>query len=116
MPKEPWHRQNSTFSKIIDELKEVYGDEFDAYAGKHKARHYRPDTPYHIISRVFQGRFLLKPSKLLNKLIAGILGRYLDEHKSIKLYATVVMSNHLHMMLQGEPKEIVEFVRDVNGK
>ena len=113
MHKDPWYREKQAYEKMLDELKELYGDDFKPHSGERRARHYRPDIPYHIITRVFQGRFMLKPSRRLNRIIAGILGRYLDEHKSIKLYAKVVMSNHLHMMLQGEPKEIVEFVRDV---
>ena len=113
MHKDPWYREKREFEEVVEELKEIYGDDFEPHSGRHHARHFRPDIPYHVISRVFQGRYLLKPSKRLNTIIAGILGRYLDKHENITLYAKVVMSNHLHMMLQGEPEDIVNFMRDV---
>jgi len=81
------------------------------FIGRHNARYFRADVPYHVISRVFQGRHLLRPGKRLNTIIAGVIGRAQTKvFPHIKLYAMVFMNNHLHIMLQGRPSDISGFV------
>ena len=110
MHKDPGHHLLESIKK---ELRELYGEGFNLFDGTHHARYFKPGVPYHIISRAFQGRYLLRPSKRVNAIIAGVVGRALNENKGVTLYAQVFMSNHLHMMLAGDPTSIVGFMRDV---
>ena len=75
MHKDPWHRHLAELNKAKAEREAVYGRDIMPFAGRHHARYFRPDVPYHIISRVFQGRFLLRPGARLNSVIAGVIGR-----------------------------------------
>ncbi len=85
-------------------------DDAPPWAGKHHARYIEADVPYHVISRIFQGRCLLVPSEELNQLIIGILGRAMEVFPSILLFAITVLSNHLHAMLQGPPDQVAAFL------
>ena len=67
-------KQYLTVADLRAELVRVYGKDANIFAGRHHARFIPPDVPVHIISRVFQGRYLLRPSKRLNRLIIGIIG------------------------------------------
>ena len=91
-------------------LREIYGKHTKFYTGTHHARFIPPDVPIHVISRVFQGRYLLVPHKVLNRIIAGVLGKAQRLYKGVKLFAIAVMCNHLHMMLQGPPDQVVAFI------
>jgi REP element-mobilizing transposase RayT len=51
-----------------------------------------------VTNRTIQGRFLLKPSRRLNVLLVGILGRA-QRLYGVKLHACVVLSNHFHLLL-----------------
>ncbi len=59
----------------------------------------RPYELAECTTRTMQGRFLLKPSKGLNELILGVLGRAMAAYPEIRLYCFVFMSNHFHMIL-----------------
>lgn len=76
------------------------------------ARYFDPDIPYHIIFRIFQGRFLLVPDKRLNSIIAGVIGRAqsLDEFSEVTLAAASFMCNHAHLLAQGPPDQLVGFI------
>lgn len=50
-----------------------------------------------ITTRTQHGRFLTRPSKQVNDLILGVLGRAQAKYRVI-LYAFVFMSNHLHIL------------------
>lgn len=80
------------------------------FAGGHHARLIDERVPFHIISRVFQGRHLLRPCEQLNDIIIGVMARALDQYTSVKLYAAAFLSNHLHMMLQGASHEVPDFI------
>jgi REP element-mobilizing transposase RayT len=80
------------------------------FAGGHHARLIDERVPFHVISRVFQGRHLLRPCDELNDIIIGVVARALELFPSVKLYALAFMSNHLHMMLQGASHEVPSFI------
>jgi REP element-mobilizing transposase RayT len=79
-------------------------------AGRHHARFIDPDVPIHVISRVFQGRHLLRPSRQLNSIVVGVVGRALERYRAVRLYAMAFLSNHVHFMLQGPPQEVPAFI------
>lgn len=60
-------------------------------------RNFEPGTTVEITSRTIQGRFLLKPSKLVTLIILGILGRAARMY-GIQLHAFVFLSNHFHLL------------------
>ena len=66
-------------------------------------RHFEPGIPQFITSRCFQGRYLLKPSKEVNKIIGGILARAVEQY-DIELYSFVFTSNHFHLLAKGPDK------------
>jgi REP element-mobilizing transposase RayT len=76
------------------------------------ARFHDADTPYHVVFRVLQGRFLLRPDRKgrLNSIIAGVIGRAQELFPSIRLYAHAWLSNHAHLLLQGSAEDIPAFV------
>ncbi len=80
------------------------------FAGRQHARYIRPDVPYHVISRVFQGRHLLRPCAALNRIIIGVLGRGLYLYPQVRLYAYAFMSNHMHLALQAPADQMAAFV------
>jgi REP element-mobilizing transposase RayT len=80
------------------------------FAGGHHARLIDERVPFQVISRVFQGRHLLRPCDELNDIIIGVVARALELFPSVKLYALAFMSNHLHMMLQGASHEVPSFI------
>ncbi len=80
------------------------------FAGQHHARYVDEDVPLHIITRVFQGRHLLRPCDDLNSIILGVVGRAQQHYNSIRLYAMAFLSNHVHLMLQGPPDQVPAFI------
>ena len=58
-----------------------------------------PNTTFEITIRAIQGRLLLRPSKELNELILGVLGRALERHSGILLHLFVAASNHIHLII-----------------
>lgn len=83
---------------------------YRCFHGLHHARFIDPETPVHIISRVFQGRHLLRPCDDLNALIVGVVGRAQRHYVSVHLYAMAFLSNHVHFMVQGPPGQVASFV------
>ena len=51
-----------------------------------------------VTNRTIQGRFLLRPSADLNRLIIGVLGRA-QRLYGVRLHACIVLSNHYHLLL-----------------
>lgn len=80
------------------------------HAGGHHARFLPPDVPVHVISRVFQGRHLLRPCKQLNDLIVGVMARGRLVYPGVRIYAVAFMSNHVHWLLQGPTREVPAFI------
>jgi REP-associated tyrosine transposase len=52
-----------------------------------------------ITTRTMQGRFLMRPSKRVNNIILGVLGRAQGLYE-VELHAFVFLSNHLHLMMR----------------
>jgi REP element-mobilizing transposase RayT len=66
--------------------------------------------------RVVQGRFLLRPSPELNKIVIGVLGRA-QRMYPIRICGVAVLSNHLHLLLIAEDaKRVSEFMQYVGSK
>ena len=97
-------------NQVITELKRLYGDDFELVTGKHCARYLPDNVPFHVISRVFQGRHLLRPGRALNRIIAGVIGRAQADFPNVRLFAYAFLSNHVHLMLQGPTCEVVSFI------
>jgi hypothetical protein len=51
-----------------------------------------------VSSRIVHGRFLLRPSRKLNDIVLGVLGRA-QRRYPIGVCAVSVLSNHLHLLL-----------------
>jgi len=51
-----------------------------------------------VTCRTVHGRFLLRPSRRLNEIILGLLGRATSRY-SVGLQAFVVLSNYYHLLL-----------------
>ncbi len=99
-----------TYADVRDELERLYGEDAEILSGRHHARRIKPDVPIHVISRVIQGRFLLRPEKRLARIIHGIIGHAQIEFDRVKLHTYAFMSNHFHMMLMGPPEQVVNFI------
>lgn len=54
---------------------------------------------FEITTKTIQSRFLLKPSKKLNELIIGTVAKAIERY-DVKLFMFVVLSNHMHMLIQ----------------
>jgi REP element-mobilizing transposase RayT len=66
--------------------------------------------------RAVQGRFLLRPSPELNKIVVGVLGRA-QRMYPIRICGVAVLSNHLHLLLIAEDaKRVSEFMQYVGSK
>jgi REP element-mobilizing transposase RayT len=100
------------------EVREALDAEWECYRrarlwlGRKHARFIDPSVPYHVISKCFQGRWLLKPDRKrkLKRLIHGVIGRAQEKFPGVKLFIFNFMSNHLHMKLQGDPVSFVKFI------
>jgi len=55
-------------------------------------------TIFEITSRTIQARFLLKPSKEVNEIILGIIGRAQTLYPDVHLYCFVFLSNHFEII------------------
>lgn len=75
----------------------------------------KPNSTFEVTTRTLQGRLLLRPSKELNAIIIGILGRALALYP-VMLHLVVVASNHIHMLITAENvKQLADFMRFVNS-
>lgn len=93
------------FDAAREELEALYGRKLDVFAGDYHARYLPDGVPVHIISRIFQGRHLLRPNRRLRRLIAGIIGRAQRVYPNVKVHAAAFLSNHFHAMLSGPAVE-----------
>jgi len=68
-----------------------------------------------VTNRTIQGRFLLRPSAELNRLLIGVLGRA-QRIYGVRLHACVVLSNHYHLLLTVEnARQLAKFVGYFQG-
>ena len=61
-------------------------------------RNIRAGCIYEITTRTIDRTMLLRPSKEVNKIILGVIGRA-QEQTGVKIYALVFMSTHYHMLI-----------------
>ena len=85
-------------------------EEKQYWSGYHHARVHEADVVYHIVSRTYQGRWLLTPAEDFNDIVAGVLGRAQTMFSSIRLYGYAFLTNHFHLVIRGAPKEVPSFV------
>ena len=78
--------------------------------GGRPARYIDERVPHHIISRVFQGRHLLRPCEELNAIIVGVLSRARELYPAVSLFNLAFLSNHLHMILKGSSQDVPRFI------
>ena len=75
----------------------------------------KPHTLFEVTCRTVQGRYLLRPSKTLNDLVLGVIGRALTRHP-VRLYLFVVTSNHMHLILSApDTQTLARFMGFVNS-
>ncbi len=78
-------------------------------------RHIHPDHMVEVTTRTLDGMKLLRPSKEVHRIIAGVVGRA-QEQCGIELYAFVFMSTHYHMLLGcKDAEQQSNFMRMLNG-
>lgn len=64
-----------------------------------------------ITMRCFQARFFLRPSKRVNAIVAGVLGKA-QQRYHMEIHYFVVLSNHLHLYVTPEsPQQLEAFQR-----
>ncbi len=74
-----------------------------------------PHSLVEVTCRTVHGRFLLRPSRDLNDIILGILGRAARRYR-VKICAFVYLSNHAHLLLQpASAEQLALFMGYVNG-
>ncbi len=61
-------------------------------------RKIEPGALYEVTCRCLHGRFLLRPSSMLNRLLIGVIGRALSLF-DVQLCFVVFLSNHVHLLL-----------------
>ena len=77
-------------------------------------RHVRPGCVYEITTQTIDRTKLLRPSKEVNRIILGVIGRA-QEQSGVKIYALVFMSTHYHMLIGcADAEEKSSFVGMVN--
>lgn len=81
-------------------------------ANAHHARFFDPTVVYHITCKTIQNRFLLVPDRRdeLRSLCLGVIGRAQTLYEDVELYFVVFMSNHIHLLLRGQPQSVVRFI------
>ena len=68
-----------------------------------------------VTTRTVQGRYLLRPSPHLNKIIVGILARA-RERFPVRLHGAVFLSNHYHLLLWAQDAgQLAGFMHYLNG-
>jgi REP element-mobilizing transposase RayT len=74
-----------------------------------------PNTTFEVTTRTLQGRLLLRPSKELNRIILGILGKALERYP-VLLHLVVVVSNHIHLIVTArDTKLLSRFMQYINS-
>jgi hypothetical protein len=78
-------------------------------------RMFEPGVVYECTSRTIQGRYLLRPSELVNALIVGIIGYALAKCPGIEIYGVHFLSNHATWLLSSsDPSQVSQFMKAVN--
>ena len=68
-----------------------------------------------VTCRTFQSRFLLRPSRRLNEIVLGVLGRA-QRLTGIRICAFIYLSNHCHLLLRPtDAEQLASFMRYLNS-
>jgi REP element-mobilizing transposase RayT len=68
-----------------------------------------------VTCRTIHGRFLLRPSKRVNELVLGVLGRA-QRLTGMKICAFIYLSNHCHLLLRPvDAEQLASFMRHLNS-
>jgi REP element-mobilizing transposase RayT len=68
-----------------------------------------------VTCRTIQGRFLLRPSEELNRIVTGVLARAARRH-SVPVVGVVYLSNHFHLLLWVQhAQQLARFMGYLNG-
>ena len=68
-----------------------------------------------VTTRCFQARFLLRPSRALNEIIVGIVGRA-QRLSEIEVITLTVLSNHVHLLVKArDAHQLANFMRFVKA-
>lgn len=83
-----------------------------ARARARHARFHMDGVSYHVVLRVVQGRYLLRPDAkaVFQRLVAGVIGRAQCLYPTVQLFADAWLSNHAHLLLRGSAAELPFFV------
>ena len=74
----------------------------------------RPGCLVEVTLRIAHSRYLLRPGRELNRIVAGCLGRAQKLYPG-RLHAVVVMSSHLHLLLSpDDTKQLADFMCHLN--
>ena len=82
----------------------------------HHARHIRDDVPYHVLSKTLRGLFYLLPRPEFNRILIGVVGKAQANWPEVKLFGYAFLTNHFHLMLQGNAQDVALFVGFVKGE
>ena len=72
-----------------------------------------PKNLHLVTVRTEEARYYLRPSKDIKRIVAGVLARY-QEILGITIYAFVIMSNHMHLLLDDPNANLDEFMENVD--
>jgi putative transposase len=71
--------------------------------------------PVEITQRIFQGRFLLRPSRAVNQVVYGVLGRAVRKYR-MAIHAFTFLSNHYHLTISPlDAQHQARFLGYLNG-
>ena len=74
-----------------------------------------PDSLVEVTCRTLHGRFLLRPSRDLNEIVLGILGRAARRYR-VRICLFTYLSNHCHLLLRpADARQLARFMGFVNG-
>ena len=66
---------------------------------------------FELTSRTLHGRFLLRPSRKLNEILIGVLGRA-QRRYGVEMYVGAFLSNHFHLLARFEtPHQLSGFMQ-----
>ncbi len=77
--------------------------------GRH-ARLHIPGIPYHIMSKAIRGNFLMVPKAHTLEITAGVVGKAQENWPNVELHGYAFLSNHFHLMVSGDSREVSLFV------
>ena len=74
------------------------------------ARLHLPKVLYHILSKTIRGEFLMVPKEDVREVTAGVVGKAQENWPDIELHGFAFLSNHFHLMVSGDSREVSVFV------